>query len=97
MLVPLGRYPDVAPVDRAFRAENLIRASIERIGGDEARALLIVTGLAAGMHGRILEQRRQAAAEMIGVLPGTFRRANHEGLMLWDLAVELCAREIGHG
>jgi hypothetical protein len=36
-----------------------------------------------------LEIRRQHVSELRGILPETLRRERHEGLLLWDVAVEV--------
>lgn len=89
LLFPADDRPDLSIVERALLAERLIRDAVEDLGGDYGRALSIVLALAPGTLGLRLEQRRQMAAELLGVLPDTFRRKRHEGLMVWDLAVEI--------
>jgi len=74
---------------RALIAERIIRAAIERIGGADAEALMILLSLRPGTLGLTLDSRRQAAARLVGVRAETFRRKNHEGLMIWDLAMEI--------
>jgi hypothetical protein len=69
--------------------EQLIREAIEHIGGPEAEALSILLCLKPGTTGMNLETRRQHAAELLGILPDTLRRERHEGLLLWDVAVEV--------
>jgi hypothetical protein len=89
LLLPAGEHPDLTEADRAVKAEQLIREAIDNIGGPEAEALLILLCLKPGTTGMNLETRRQHAAELLGILPDTLRRERHEGLLLWDVAVEV--------
>jgi hypothetical protein len=81
-----------APVgihDRAIAAEGIIRDAIERIGGSSGEALHTIFCLKPGTLGLTLEQRRQMAGELLGMQGETFRRYRHEGLLIWDLAMEV--------
>ena len=91
LVVPIApsERPDARLIQRAILAEGLIRQAAHRLGGDHERALSVILGLEPGTVGMNLERRRQIAAAIVGVLPDTFRRDRHEGLMLWDLACEL--------
>lgn len=89
LVLPAQDYPELGMAERAIRTEQLIRESIDSIGGPEAEALLILFCLKPGTTGMNLETRRQHAAELLGILPDTLRRERHEGRMLWDLAVEI--------
>ena len=91
LLLPKAEHLDLTEADRAVRVEQLIRQAIENIGGPEAEALLILFCLKPGTTGMNLETRRQHAAELLGILPDTLRRERHEGLLLWDVAVEVYA------
>lgn len=78
---------------RAIYAEQLIRTAIAHIGGQRARALEIVLDLRG--EGSPLEQRREEAAQVLGVAPVTFRRSpRYEHLLLLELSVELCRLSI---
>lgn len=89
LVVPVSKAPELSIYDRAFKTEQVIRQGIDRIGGPEAGALLILFCLKPGTTGMNLETRRQHAAELLGILPGTLRRERHEGRLLWDLAMEV--------
>lgn len=89
LLLPAAEHPDLTEADRAVKTEQLIRQAIEHIGGPEAEALSILFCLKPGTTGMNLETRRQHAAELLGILPDTLRRERHEGLMVWDVAVEV--------
>lgn len=89
LLLPAGEHPELSEADRAVKTEQLIRQAIDNIGGSEAEALSILLCLKAGTTGMNLETRRQHAAELLGILPDTLRRERHEGLLLWDVAVEV--------
>jgi hypothetical protein len=39
-----------------------------------------------------VEQRREKAAELYNIRPETFRRDNHEGILIWELAYALYER-----
>ena len=89
LLLPPTADPDVTIYERAVEGEQLIRQALESIGGPEAEALSILLCLKPGTTGMTLETRRQHAGEQLGIQPGTMRRERHEGLLLWDLAMEL--------
>lgn len=89
LLLPTQEHPELSIYDRAIAVERFIRQAIDRIGGPEAEALLILFCLKPGTTGMNLETRRQHAAELLGILPDTLRRERHEGRMVWDLAMEV--------
>lgn len=89
MLCPADQRPDLTVFDRARRTEELLRRAISAIGGSYGEAAAILLCLAPGTLGLTLEQRRQRAGQLLGKLPDTFRRARHEGLLLWDLVGEV--------
>jgi hypothetical protein len=89
LVEPASESPEPTVYDRALKTEQVIRAGIDAIGGPEAEALLILFCLKPGTTGMNLETRRQHAAELLGILPGTLRRERHEGRLLWDLAMEI--------
>lgn len=89
LVLPAQDYHELSLPERAITVEQLIREAIDSIGGPEAEALLILFCLKPGTTGMNLETRRQYAADLLGILPGTLRRERHEGRMLWDLTVEI--------
>lgn len=79
-----------APIyDRALRAESIIRKGISAIGGEAAEALTIIYALKPGTLGRGLRQRREWAARLLEMTGGNFRRYRNEGLLVWDLTIEV--------
>jgi hypothetical protein len=84
---------DRPPHERALLAEEAIRSAIGSLG-DRADVLAVVLGLSPGTLELTLEARRQRAASALGMLPATFRRDRHEGLLLWDLATEIYRRAV---
>jgi hypothetical protein len=79
-----------APIyERALEAESIIRRGILELGGDAADALTIIYALKPGTLGRCLQQRREWAARVLEMTGGSFRRYRNEGLLVWDLAVEV--------
>lgn len=89
LLTPASEDSELTVYDRALQAEHVIRQGIDAIGGPEAEALLILLCLKAGTTGMTLETRRHHAGELLGIQAGTMRRERHEGLLLWDLAMEV--------
>jgi hypothetical protein len=89
LLLPADEHPESTIYDRAVRTEHLLRQAIDSIGGPEGEALSILLCLKPGTTGMNLETRRQHAAELLGILPDTLRRDRHEGLLLWDVAMEV--------
>jgi hypothetical protein len=94
LLLPAEDHPSLSIADRAVKIEQIIRQVIANIGGPEAEALLILFCLKPGTTGMNLETRRQHAAELLGILPDTLRRERHEGLLLWDVAVEVYGNRV---
>ncbi len=89
LLFPPNEHVETSIHDRAISTENLIRQGIEQVGGTNAEALSIILCLVPGTLRTTLEERRRQAAELLDILPDTFRRERHEGLLLWDLAMEV--------
>jgi hypothetical protein len=89
LLLPPATDADDSIHERAVGVERLIRQALESIGGPEAEALSILLCLKPGTTGMTLETRRQHAGELLGIQAGTMRRERHEGLLLWDLAMEV--------
>lgn len=75
--------------DRAIAAEQIIRQAIDHIGGESGEALATIFCLKPGTLGLTLDARRRMAADLLGVRGDTFRRERHEGLLVWDLAMEV--------
>lgn len=73
---------------RAIDAENRLREAAASYGGRYGNAAQVLLGLAPGAHGRPLKDRRRLAADLLDVLPDTFRR-HHEKAILWDIAFAL--------
>ena len=90
LMCPAGKHQR-PPHERALVTEDAIRSAIRSLGG-RADVLAVVLGLAPGTLELTLEERRQRAAAVLGILPATFRRDRHEGLLLWDLATEIYRR-----
>ncbi len=88
VLVPIDELPGSSSVERARLAEARVRLAVEDLGGPVGDALSVLLGLSPGFHGRPLKDRRRAAADLLDILPDTFRR-HYEGELLWDLAVQL--------
>lgn len=99
LLLPSTADPAVTIFERAVEAEQMIRQALESIGGPEAEALSILLCLKPGTTGMTLETRRQHAGELLGIQAGTMRRERHEGLLIWDLAMEvyrIVAQNVAH-
>src|SRR5579864_7794829 len=88
-MLPPDTNSDNSIHERAIQVERIIWRALESIGGPEAEALSILLCLKPGTTGMTLEARRQHAGELLGIQPGTMRRERHEGLLLWDLAMEV--------
>src|SRR5918997_4482053 len=89
MLYPATMYPDLDAEARSMVVEHLIRQAVDVIGGDEGHALAITLGLLPGLMGMRLNDRRKRAAEYMGVTANTWRRGPNEGVLFYDLAVEI--------
>lgn len=89
LLFPASDQSDSTIYERAIEVESVIRQALDSIGGPEAEALSILLCLKPGTTGMTLETRRLHAGEVLGIQPGTVRRERHEGLLLWDLAMEV--------
>lgn len=94
LVFPAEQHPELNIYDRALRIEHLVRQAVEEIGGSPGEAMAVVLCLTPGTLGTTLEARRQRAAELLGILPDTFRRERHEGALLWDVVVEVYALAI---
>jgi len=79
--------------DQALIAEQRISEAIERIGGQPAQALRILSGLEDGTVGLSLAERRKRAGQVLGtksrsVSAATFLKHYEPGLVL-DLGLEM--------
>jgi hypothetical protein len=89
LLYPAARYPDITPDDRAIATEKVIVAAVDSLGEDVSHSLSILLCLTPGTLGLTLQQRRQMAAEHVGVLPATWERGWREPQLLADLAARI--------
>jgi len=89
MLYPAEQHPELDDSDRAHATENLVRAAIDSIGGDVGHALAITLCLRPGTTGLTLEQRRQRAAQHLGIHPGTWTNGWREPRLVRDLVNEI--------
>ncbi|HEU5406655.1 MAG TPA: hypothetical protein VFU48_02740, partial [Nitrospira sp.] len=55
----------------------------------------ILLALKAGTVGLKLEERRRMAGALFGVDGDTFRRARWEGMLLWDIVMEVYRQTTG--
>lgn len=92
LLLPEDASPRLTIYDRAIQVEDVLRQAIQTVGGIEGDALMILFCFEPGTLGLTLEQRRQQAGELFGLLPGTFRRDRWEGMLLWEVGVEVYRR-----
>jgi hypothetical protein len=84
-----GDPRDSFPV-RCLKTEELIRHAIDRLDGPAHQiALKDLLGLSYDGATPTLEERRQAAAEILGVNKNTFRGGKQEKDLLWSLAFEI--------
>jgi hypothetical protein len=74
--------------ERALVAEHLLTSAISTYGSPTQDVLAVLLGLAPGSHGRPLKDRRRIAADILDVLPDTFRR-HYEARLMWDVAFAL--------
>jgi len=88
-LYPAADHPDADQHERALRVEADIRRGVDAIGGHAGHAIAVVLCLPVGTVGRTLEDRRRIAADHIGISADTFRRDWHEGVLLFDLTIEI--------
>lgn len=90
LLYPTADYPHLSDFERAFNVENDIRHVIDHdIGGPSGEAIATVLCLRLGTVGRTLGDRRRIAATFLNIDAQTFRRARHEGALLFDLAFQI--------
>ena len=89
LLYPATLCPDLDAEERSMAVEHLIRRAVDVIGGDEGHALAITLGLLPGLMGMRLNDRRKRAAEYMGITADTWRRGPNEGVLFYDLAVEI--------
>jgi len=89
LIFPSEDHPETPLAQRAIYTEDMVREALQQLGGVQGEALAILLGLNAGTLGTTLEERRRQAAALLNILPDTFRRKRHEGLLLWDLTMEV--------
>jgi hypothetical protein len=77
------------PIDRAIALVAAIREAIEYLGeGPTGEAARVLLGLTSHSRGLLTKERRELAADVLGVQPETFRK-NYEHKVLGELADEL--------
>ncbi|WP_103338778.1 hypothetical protein [Amycolatopsis sp. CA-126428] len=90
LLYPADEHGGLDLDQRALLAEDLIRQAARNVDKRTgAEAASTVLGLAVGTQGRKLLDRRRIAGDFFGVLPGTFRKPQHEGRLMRALAAEI--------
>jgi len=75
--------------DRAYHAEQAIRRAVAELDTPTDRAMAIVLCLSAGMSRASLTARYTEAGKLYDQGPGTFRRAENLGDLLWELTYAL--------
>ncbi|WP_239334336.1 MULTISPECIES: hypothetical protein [unclassified Frankia] len=78
--------------DRAILAHRLLTAAVATLDQPHSEATGIMLCLWPGTLALTLDQRRERAARLFGVQPGTFRRPAHEGHLLLNLSLEIYLR-----
>jgi hypothetical protein len=97
LLYPPADYPHLSNFERALSVETDIRHVIDHdIGGPHGEAIATVLCLRSGTVGRTLDDRRRIAATFLNIDAQTFRRARHEGALLFDLAFQIHHRHTTH-
>ncbi len=89
LLYPAARYPDLTIHQRAMAAENLIVAAINVLGAEVGHLLSVLLCLDPATSHLLLQQRRELAADRVGVLPATWQRGRWERQLLADLAAKV--------
>jgi hypothetical protein len=89
MLFPPEQHPDLTGNKRAIETQLLIQRGIEAIGGDKGHALAIVLGLAPATFEITLTDRREKAADYLGIQAITWVKRKHEARALHGLALEI--------
>jgi hypothetical protein len=84
--------PRQAVHDRAIHAHRMLTAAVATLDQPHSEAMGIMMCLWPGTLALTLDQRRERAARLFGVQPGTFRRPTHEGHLLLNLSLELYLR-----
>jgi hypothetical protein len=78
----------------AFGLEEVLKAALDALGdGPQGRAAALLLGAVVDTRGRPLKDRRRLAAEVLDVLPSTFRQ-NYEDQLLEDVAAEILRIEL---
>lgn len=89
LLYPARHYPDLSVHQRAMATENLVRAAISDLGGEAQRLLSVLLCVDPATSHLLLQQRREIAAQRVGVLPATWQRGRWERQLLADLAAKI--------
>lgn len=89
LLYPSARYPDLTIHQRAMAAENLIVAAIDSLDDEASHLLSVLLCLTPDTPYSTLQQRREKAAEHVGILPATWERGWREPQLLQDLAAKI--------
>lgn len=95
VLFPEASHPELTIYDRAVKAEDSLRQATASLGGRWDEAAEILLALKAGTVGLKLEERRRMAGALFGVDGDTFRRARWEGMLLWDIVMEVYRQTTG--
>lgn len=89
LLYPTQRYPDLTIHQRAIAAENVIVAAINALGAEVGHLLSVLLCVDPATSHLLLQQRRELAANRVGVLPATWQRGRWERQLLADLAAKI--------
>lgn len=92
-LVSKGKYSHLTNLERATRAEEILRAAVTALGGEASDAVEVLLMLALGTLGTTIEVRQERAGNLYGGLSARgFRTDNNQGMLLRTLAVEVYKR-----
>lgn len=89
LLYPARVYLDLTVHQRAVAAENLIVAAVQSLDDEATHLLSILLCLTPDTSISTLQQRREKAAEHVGILPATWERGWREPQLLSDLAAKI--------
>lgn len=88
------RVESPGPYGAAYALERLLRDVLATLGdGPYGQAVRLLFGAVAGTRGLPRKDRRRQAADMLNVMPSTFRQ-NYEDAILRDVAVEILRLEL---
>jgi len=89
-LVSKGKYSHLTNLERATRAEVILRAAIAALGGVASDAVEVLLMLAPGTLGITILIRQERAGRIYGGLSARgFRTENNQGMLLRTLSVEV--------